>query len=517
LESINNIEVFASKDAAGGKVKKKSRIKQALGLESNDEEEKVPAEAPKKKTRGRPKKPKLFEGSAESANSSSIHSQSASGSRSNTPASQSPSDDELVTFDYNEEMLFVGLIDSVRDETSYNQLMINLRTSADRYKTDFWEEHKIKPEKPARPMRPKTAEEVKTTLALLDEINEVLNNEQYTDNVFYRPRKDTSCEFVDNIEQISGQLIVQNQPVEDVAKYYKMSKANMKELVRHYLVRSGDRMRGFSKRIDNKESNEKLIADELKKYLNSRAGMYTTVRMMRDYLRTYFSSRADQLNAADNDTGFKLNMINCARITKILKKRMNYRYKKSFTRPPQSFDPIFIEHRALFPVTTERLDMLGYNFIYIDEASVASDNLSTRSWQIKGESHPLVRPGGERINVIAAYILKGKYAFMLKRGSTTSEHVAYFIDMLHEVLIKTYGAGYLKHTIFIMDNAKVHVSNASKKHFRVKGYPILTLPPYTPEYNRVENTFNLLKMVLKKKNLYKKRLEYVVAHAILEL
>ena len=306
---------------------------------------------------------------------------------------------------------------------------------------------------------------------------------------------------------------MQNQPVEDVAKYYKMSKANMKELVRHYLVRSGDRMRGFSKRIDNKEHNEKLIAEELRKFLNSRAGMYTTVRMMRDYLRTYFGSRVDE----HAGTGFKLNMINIARITKILKKRMNYRYKESFTRPPQSFDPIFIEHRALFPVTTERLGLLGYNFVYIDEASVASDNLSTRSWQIKGESHPLVRPGGERINVIAAYILKGKYAFMLKRGSTSSEHVAYFIDMLHEVLLKTYGGDYLKHTIFIMDNAKVHVSNVSKKHFRNKGYPILTLPPYTPEYNRVENTFNLLKMVLKKKNLYKKRLEYVVAHAILEL
>ena len=87
---------------------------------------------------------------------------------------------------------------------------------------------------------------------------------------------------------------MQNQPVEDVAKCYKMSKANMKELVRHYLVRSGDRMRAFSRRIDNKEHNEKLIVEELRKYLNSRAGLYTTVRMMRDYLISYFSGRINE-------------------------------------------------------------------------------------------------------------------------------------------------------------------------------------------------------------------------------
>ena len=410
-------------------------------------------------------------------------------------------------------MLFVGLIDSVRDETSYNQLQMNIRINGANYKTDFWEEFKAKPEEIVRRIRPKTNEEIKATIDLLDDVADVLEHEQTTDNVFYRPRKDTSREFVDNIEKISGQIIVQNQPVEDVARYYKMSKPDMVECIRHYLVRSGDRMTNYRKRIDNKERNESIIAEELRKYMNSRAGLYTTIKMMTDYLKTVFANKVDEYA----DTGFRLNMINVPRITKILKRRMNYRYKASFTRPPQAFNPIFIEHRVIFPATIEKLELLGYNFIYIDEATVASDNLSTRTWQIKGQPHPLVRPGGERINVIAAYILKGKYAFMLKRGSTKSDHVMHFIDMLHETLVNHYTEDYLNHTLFIMDNAKVHVSKKSKRHFREKGYPILTLPPYTPEYNRVENTFNLLKMILKKKNLYKKRLEYVVAHAVLEL
>ena len=144
-ESVKNIEVFVSKDAAKPASKKRNRIKESLGLETYVEEEKVPAKMQKK--RGRPKKAKLFEGSADSSNLSS----SLSGSRSNTPASEpSQPADELVTFDYNDEMLFVGLIDSVRDEGSYRQLTINMITKESKYKSDFWKEYNIEPEQPVK-------------------------------------------------------------------------------------------------------------------------------------------------------------------------------------------------------------------------------------------------------------------------------------------------------------------------------------------------------------------------------
>ena len=487
-----------SKKEADAKAEKKDSILFAKGVKKVVEKEKEPAKAPRKK-KGYKKK-RLFEGSVDSSNSSIslLSSKSLSAT------------DNLVSFDTCEEMLFVGLIDSVRDETSYNQLITNISVHGAKYKTDFWEEFKTKKEEPVRRVKPKTQEEFKETLALLDDVADVLEHEQTTDSIFYRPRTECSREFVDNIEKISGQVIVQKQSIEDVANYYKMSKPEMTERIRHYLVRSGDRMVGYRKRIEDKEHNEKLIAEELRRYMNTRMGLYTTIKMMVFHLKDQFENKVDDYAS----TNFRLNMINVPRITKILKKRMNYRYKASYTRPPQAFNPMFMEHRVLFPMTTNKLELLGYNFIYIDEATVASDNLSTRTWQVKGQSQPLVRPGGERINMIAAYILKGKYAFMLKRGSTTSEHIAYFVDMLHKMLVDNYTEEYLNHTLFIMDNAKVHVSKRSKKHFRINGYPILTLPPYTPEYSKVENTFNLLKMILKKKNLYKKRLEYVVAHSI---
>ena len=213
-----------SKDAAGAKGKKRNRIKESLGLEVHEEEEKASTQVPQK--RGRPKKQRLFEGSAESANLSS----SQSDSRSNTPASQAPpAVEELVSFDHSDDMLFVGLIDSVRDEASYRQLEINMIVHGDKYKSSFWEEYKPEPQKLVKQVKPKTAEEVKATLELMKEAEDVLDHKQYTGAVFYRPRKDTSKRFIDNLEKISGQLYVQNQPIKDVAKYYKMSTADMRE------------------------------------------------------------------------------------------------------------------------------------------------------------------------------------------------------------------------------------------------------------------------------------------------
>ena len=223
-ESVNNIEVFVPKDTLGAHAKKRNRIKESLGLETYDEEEKVPPKEMRK--RGRPKKDRLFEGSARSASSAS----SQSASMPNTPASQQPATtNELVAFDYNDEMLFIGLIDSTKDNTSYNQLMVNMRTSNKKYQSDFWKEYTAEPEVPVKQVRPKTSEEVKETLALIEEAKDVLNHKQYTGTVFYRPRKDRSKIFIDNIEQISGLLFIQKQSIEEVANYYKMSKADMKE------------------------------------------------------------------------------------------------------------------------------------------------------------------------------------------------------------------------------------------------------------------------------------------------
>ena len=113
--------------------------------------------------------------------------------------------------------------------------------------------------------------------------------------------------------------------------------------------------------------------------------------------------------------------------------------------------------------------------------------------------------------------MPAKYAFMLKKGSTKAEHVMYFFDLLHDKLVSWFGDEYITHTVFVFDNAAVHVSAKSKAYFKDKQLSVLTIPSYTPELNYVEEVFRLLKSKLKLKPMYKKRLEYLVAEAITNL
>jgi transposase len=106
---------------------------------------------------------------------------------------------------------------------------------------------------------------------------------------------------------------------------------------------------------------------------------------------------------------------------------------------------------------------------------------------------------------------------MLKKGSTKARQVIRFFELLHNRLEDLFGIEYIKHTVFVMDNAKVHTAKLAKKYFELKQLSILTLPPYTPEMNKVEKTFLYLKMKLKKKCLFNKRLEYIVIQAMMDL
>ena len=107
-------------------------------------------------------------------------------------------------------------------------------------------------------------------------------------------------------------------------------------------------------------------------------------------------------------------------------------------------------------------------------------------------------------------ILPHKYAFMLKTGATKSEHIIFFFELLHSKLCDWSREEYINSTIIIFDNASVHVSEKWKSYLKWKKFSVLTLPPYTPEQNYVEQVFKRLKTDLSKCDFSKKRLEYIV-------
>ena len=94
--------------------------------------------------------------------------------------------------------------------------------------------------------------------------------------------------------------------------------------------------------------------------------------------------------------------------------------------------------RKLFADLIKKLESIGFNMIYVDEASVCPQNITLYSWWHKYTPDPIIR-SSTRINMIAAMILPHKYAFMLKTGTTKSEHMIFFFELLHSKLSDWFG------------------------------------------------------------------------------
>ena len=92
--------------------------------------------------------------------------------------------------------------------------------------------------------------------------------------------------------------------------------------------------------------------------------------------------------------------------------------------------------------------------------------------------------------MIAAMILPHKYAFMLKNGSSKSEHIIFFFELLDSKLCDWFGEEYIRSTIIVFDNASIHMSDRTRSYLKYKKLSVLTLPPYTPEQNNVEQVLS---------------------------
>ena len=232
---------------------------------------------------------------------------------------------------------------------------------------------------------------------------------------------------------------------------------------------------------------------------------------MRDHLKEAFKERFFN----NNEKNFKLSTISPFNIRRILRTYLDYTWRKWKQRAPKWIGN-YSDKRELFSNLIKKLESIGFNMIYVDEASVCPQNITLYSWWHKYKPDPIIRPS-TRINMIAAMILPHKYAFMLKTGATKSEHMIFFFELLHSKLSDWFGEDYINSTIIVFDNASVHVSDRWKSYLKWKKLSVLTLPPYTPEQNHVEQVFKRLKTDLSKCDLSKKRLEYIVCETIMKM
>ncbi len=138
-------------------------------------------------------------------------------------------------------------------------------------------------------------------------------------------------------------------------------------------------------------------------------------------------------------------------------------------------------------------DLNPERLIFIDETW-----LNTKMARLRGRA-----PRGERLRAgvphghwrtttfVAGLRLSGMDAPMVIDGPITSES---FLAYVRQVLVPTLRPG----DVVIMDNLGSHKAPAVREAIGAAGASLRFLPPYSPDFNPIENAFAKLKALLRK-------------------
>ena len=98
---------------------------------------------------------------------------------------------------------------------------------------------------------------------------------------------------------------------------------------------------------------------------------------------------------------------------------------------------------------------------------------------------------GDNVSVVAAMRLDGVTASMQIDGAFTGET---FLTYVEQILAPTLRPG----DIVVMDNLGVHKVQGVKELIRKTGAQLRYLPPYSPDFNPIEQCFSKIKAFLRK-------------------
>ena len=138
-------------------------------------------------------------------------------------------------------------------------------------------------------------------------------------------------------------------------------------------------------------------------------------------------------------------------------------------------------------------------FVWIDESGCDKrDNIRKFGYSIRGERPVYHRflHRGKRVSIIAALCTEGMVAIELISGAVNAEK---FFDFVRGTLIPNMLPfnGMNPRSIAILDNCSIHHVDQVLKLFLEAGILVLWLPPYSPDYNPIENAFSKVKYYLK--------------------
>lgn len=128
------------------------------------------------------------------------------------------------------------------------------------------------------------------------------------------------------------------------------------------------------------------------------------------------------------------------------------------------------------------------NVVYFDESGFEKEVERSHGWALKGKKiyGDFTGKRYKRTNLLMAQRGKEWLAPMLFEGSCNANIVNVWLE---KMLLKELD----NPSIVIMDNAAFHQKAHIRKSLEKHGHILLPLPPYSPDFNPIEQTFGILK------------------------
>ena len=138
-------------------------------------------------------------------------------------------------------------------------------------------------------------------------------------------------------------------------------------------------------------------------------------------------------------------------------------------------------------------------FAFIDETGADRRNLLRKyGYSVRGQppqNHSLLARG-ERLSAIACMLAKGILDVKVVKGTSNGD---IFYDFLHSHLLAHLLPfdGRNPHSVVVLDNCSIHHISEVRQVLEEVGVLVHYLPPYSPDYNPIEEAFSKVKQSLR--------------------
>ena len=138
-------------------------------------------------------------------------------------------------------------------------------------------------------------------------------------------------------------------------------------------------------------------------------------------------------------------------------------------------------------------ELCAGRLVFVDEMGTNTSLHELYAYAPKGERAycSVARNRGKNTTLLASMSLSGMGPSMVVEGGANG---AVFEVYLREMLIPTLREG----DVVVMDNLSVHKSEIVREMIENAGAKVLSLPPYSPDFNPIEEAFSKIKNLLRK-------------------